>query len=242
MPASPAILAIETSNPSAAADQGGVSGAGVALGLLHLPPRTDAELLGVEPLHENRSHDDDLVPAIDRLARRVGLVPAQITRVAVSVGPGGFTALRIAVAAAKMIALATGARCIAVPSAHVAARRVQHPGRPFAVALASKHDSAFVTLFDSPTHPRAEGSLLTEADVRSLGVDLLVADRFLPEPIRRACAALKIAVVPPRFDPAACLEAALDLPDIDPVDLLPVYPRLPEAVVKWRQLHPPRSV
>lgn len=239
MPEPAAILAIETSNPSATPPQGGLSGAGVAIGLLRAAP--GADLLGVELLHQDRPHDDDLVPAIDRLARRVGITPDRITRVAVSVGPGGFTALRIAVAAAKMIALATGARCIAVPSAHVAARRVDHPGRPFAVALASKHDSAFVTLFDSPIRPRAEGSLLTEADVRSLGVDLLVADRFLPEPIRRACAALGIAVVPPRFDPGACLEAALDLPDIDPVDLLPIYPRVPEAVVKWRLLHPPRS-
>lgn len=239
MPALPVIVAIETSNPSANQAGTGSSGAGVALGVLR--DVRVADLLGVEPLHEERAHDDDLVPAIDRLARRVGITPDRITLVAVSVGPGGFTALRIAVAAAKMIAEATGARCIAVPSAHVVARRVEHPGRPFAVALASKNDSAFVTRFDEPARPRAPGSLLTEPDMRSLGVDLLVADRFFPEHIRQACAALGIAVVPPRFDPAACLEAALDLPDIDPVALLPIYPRLPEAVVKWRQLHPPRS-
>lgn len=226
------MLAIETSNPSAAAPGSG-PGAGVALGALE---GSSATLLGTEPLLEERAHDDDLLPAIDRLTRRYAATPRQIARVAVSVGPGGFTALRIAVAAAKMIAEATGAGCVAVPSALVVARRTDHNGRPFAVALSSKGDSAFVTLFDGP-RPRAPGTVMTAADVASLDVALLVADRFLPESIRNVCAQRSIAVVPPRFDPAACLEAALELPDIDPVELLPIYPRLPEAVVKWRQFH-----
>src|SRR5262245_58553079 len=98
-------LAIEISNPSAAA------GAGVALG------RAGAglQVLVVEALAPERRHDDDLVPSIDRVFRRAGCSPGEIGLVGVSIGPGGFTSLRIAIAAAKMICEATGSRCVGVP-------------------------------------------------------------------------------------------------------------------------------
>ena len=35
---------------------------------------------------------------------------------------------------------------------------------------------------------------------------------------------------PPEFDPGACLEASVQAAPVDPLDLLPLYPRLPEAV------------
>ncbi len=222
-------LAIEISNPSAEA------GAGVAAG--RLGTGSAITHLDAEPISSDRRHDDDLLPAIDRLFRRLGLTPGDIARVGVSIGPGGFTSLRMAVAAAKMICEVTGAACVGVPSAEVVARRVEHGG-PFAVALSSKGQTVFVTRFVAPDKPEGPGRLAGAGDLESLGVGLLVADRFLPQSIRERADALGIAVREPRFDPAACLECAAAATSIDPVDLLPLYPRPPEAVVKWRELHP----
>lgn len=238
------VLAIENSNPSAAPGAPG-PGPGVALG--RLGP-TGLDVLGQERLREAGRHNDDLVPAIDRLVRRVGARPGDIAEVAVSVGPGGYTALRIAVAAAKMIADTAGARCVAVPSALVVAHRhLASAGRacvPFAVALAGKESgpyggTAWVAVFTDPgadaAGAAAGGRVMGPQALPTLGVELLIADAFLPAAMQAAAAAAGIRVVPPIFDPVACLEVAvaLPLPRIDPVDLLPIYPRQPEAISLW---------
>jgi len=228
-------LAIEISNPSAGSATPG-TGPGVALGRM-----SDAgvQALGVELLSAARKHDDDLVPAIDRLFRRLGRAPRELARVAVSIGPGGFTSLRMAVAAAKMICEATGAACVGVPSAQVVARRVAFAS-PFGVALASKGETSFVTRFVSHETPDGPGRLIGAPELETLGVRSLIADRFLSPSLRERAAALKIEVFEPVFDPAACLECGAHGTPIDPLELLPMYPRLPEAVVKWRELHPER--
>jgi len=221
-------LAIEISNPSAEA------GTGVAAGVLS---RGSVQPLGSEPLAPDRKHDDDLLPAIDRLFTRIERVPKHIARVGVSIGPGGFTSLRMACAAAKMLCEVTGAECVGVPSAEVVARRGATDS-PFAVALSSKGQTAFVTCFDAPDRARAPGALAGAEDLEGLGMKLLIADRFLPQSMRDRAASLGVEIRPPVFDPIACLECAAAATPIDPLELLPLYPRPPEAVVKWRQLHP----
>jgi tRNA A37 threonylcarbamoyladenosine modification protein TsaB len=224
------ILAIETSNPSAWTPGSGVR-PGVALG--ELGPDGRAVPLGIEPIDLTKPHDDDLVPAIDRLFNRLGRRPREIGLVAVSVGPGGYTALRIAVTVGRFIAWSVGARAAGVPSAHVVAARVTEPG-PFAVALASKGADAFVTRFASPAEPLDKGMLMCAQDLESLGVGTLIADRFLPESMRARAVELGMRISPPIFDPLAVIERAG--PGGDPADLHPIYPREPEAVVKWRAL------
>lgn len=230
-------LAIEASNPSAAGDG---SGPGVAVGRVAVD---SIEVLGVEMLRSERRHDDDLLPAIDRLWSRLaggGLVgeKREIERVAVSVGPGGYTGLRVAVVAGKMIAEAVDARCVGVPSAWVVARRgAADLPRPFGVALASKGESSVVTVFDGPARARNAGAVVDAAGLAALGVRGLIADRFLPRSMRECCSALGVRIDDPVFDPAACLEASALLEAVAPASLAPFYGREPEAVRKWRELH-----
>src|SRR5690606_14076465 len=90
-------LALETSNPS--------HHAAVALGVVHPPSaparsifsKVDVELLSLEPLQPVSRHEDDLTPAIARACERAGVAPAQLQQIAVSVGPGGYTSLRMGV-------------------------------------------------------------------------------------------------------------------------------------------------
>jgi tRNA threonylcarbamoyl adenosine modification protein YeaZ len=235
-------LAIETSNPASPptsaptreADSPVRSGCGVAVGFVDDGTN---DLLDIEFLRETGRHDDDLMPAIDRLLGNAGIKPAQLRRVAVSAGPGGFTSVRIAVVTAKMIAEATGASCVAVPSAHVVAARTDSTDGPFAVALAGKGDSAHVTRFDAARSPLDQGTIIDADGIASLGVTAVIADRYFPEPMRTRCAELGVPVVEPRFDPGACLEVSARYPDTTPGDLLPIYPREPEAVRIWRERH-----
>ena len=217
------VLAIETSQRKG----------GVAL-------RDAAGAAHVEWVAANLRHDDDLLPAIDRLYRRLGLEPEATDAVGVSIGPGGFTGLRIAVSTAKMLGEALGCALVAVPSALVAAGSYQGAG-PIIVALASKADTCWVTRIewvDDRWAPADDGRL---ADARSLelrDIQALIGDEFLPRGIRDACSAAKVAIIDPKFDPLACLAATeqrLKQGDTtDPLSLGPRYPRRPEAVVKWR--------
>lgn len=210
----------------------------------------DVEVMGVEGLRAVGRHEDDLTPAVARVCETAGVAPNELEQVAVSVGPGGFTALRMAVAAAKMIAAATGAKTISVPTATSVARgmREELRGRGgFAVALAGKQESAFVTVFaaegEGGAVEAAEGRLMEAAEVGRLaaaGVRTIVGDRFLPEPIREAAVGAGMEVVPPRFEAAAVLECAAlvgtaGVREVDPVELLPLYGREPEAVRLWRE-------
>jgi tRNA threonylcarbamoyl adenosine modification protein YeaZ len=229
-------LAIEISNPSSAIE-GSTFQPGVAIARSEAGSQT---ILGVEAVDLSKRSEEDLIPAIDRLCRRLDIAPRSITRYVVSAGPGGYTALRLAVVTAKLLAEASGGRCIAVPTAHVAADRAEK-GQPFAVALQSKADAAFVTFFDAQGHATGEGSLLTAeqfaTESQPRGIRLLIADRFLPAPIRTAADAEGIAIAAPQLDPEALLHAAVGLPEVAPMDLVPLYAREPEAVTKWRQLH-----
>lgn len=225
------ILAIETSNPSAWTPERR-SRPGVALGVLGAGG--NVELAGVEPIRLDDPHYDDLAGAVARLFERCGAAPGELARVAVSVGPGGYTAVRVAVMTAKMIALATGAECVPVESARVAADRVAR-GRRCAVCLASKGADCYAMVFgqDGSAGP---GRIVDVATMEWDGLEVLVADRFLPGPIAAGAAERGIAIEAPELDPAACLELGAGLPAVPADAILPIYPRIPEAVRKWRDL------
>ena len=192
----------------------------------------------VEWLGESARHDDDLLAAVDRLYARLRLAPADTGVVGVSVGPGGFTGLRIAVATAKMLAESLGAQLVAVPTALVVAERRPGPG-PITVALASKDGSVWETRLDRAGNVdtwtvEQAGRLVDAVAVRIDGLAALIGDRYLPQELRERCAAAGVVVVEPIFDPVACLAVTSRLFNqgrtTDPLAILPIYPRPPAAV------------
>jgi tRNA threonylcarbamoyladenosine biosynthesis protein TsaB len=237
-------LAIETSNPSA--HEPGLPAPGVAIGVVDSGA---VRVLDSEPIDTRPGADDDLLPAIARVFARNNITPRELDSIAVSIGPGGYTALRIAAATAKMLAMSTGAACIGVPSALVAYAALADRSRRVAVALSSKDQTAFITVFDGAApNPQANqpnspspGRLMSAADLAELHADVLLADRFLPEAMRAAAIARGLALAPLVLEPRSCLIASVAISPITPSELLPLYPREPEAVTKWRKLHPPRT-
>ncbi len=229
----PVTLAIETSNPSSGDDA-----AGVALGVVE---GERVELIDVESLRSERKHDDALMPAIDRVCARAGVKPSELARVAVSVGPGGYTAVRIAVTTAKLICEATGAECVGVPTPSVGAVGGGPPDVPFGVALASKRETVHVTAFEARSI-RGDGGRLVDPGtfgelVASSGMRVLFADRFLPEAVHEIAVERGVSVEPLRLNAESCLRASAGNACVDPASLQVAYPREPEAVSKWRDLH-----
>ncbi len=92
VPAAPfALVAIETATETV----------GVAV-------RTPAGVQAEFALTGRRRHVETLTPALEHLLAQVGLAPADLGVVAVDVGPGLFTGLRVGVAAAKGLAQSLG--------------------------------------------------------------------------------------------------------------------------------------
>lgn len=61
-----------------------------------------------------RGHQERLAPMVERVLSEAGVSPGVVTRVAVTVGPGSFTGLRVGIAFAKGFAQALGAETVGV--------------------------------------------------------------------------------------------------------------------------------
>lgn len=91
---------------------------------------------GPQRLHVRPAHTRELLPAIDAVVERAGLGLGEVEQVAVGVGPGAFTGLRIGVATARAIATASGASLTPVSSlAALALGAAQDPAAPTVLAV-----------------------------------------------------------------------------------------------------------
>jgi tRNA threonylcarbamoyladenosine biosynthesis protein TsaB len=66
------------------------------------------QLLASQTLVEHGAHARDLLPEIDRLLERCGVRPPDLLGIAVTVGPGSFTGVRVGLATAKGLAYSLG--------------------------------------------------------------------------------------------------------------------------------------
>jgi tRNA threonylcarbamoyladenosine biosynthesis protein TsaB len=104
----------------------------------HVPPP--------ERLLEPPGHSRELMPAVAELMERAGIGWGEVAGVAVGVGPGAFTGLRIGVATAR--ALATAARIPVHPVSSLAALAAAVTGEPIAVpVIDAKRGEVFAALF-----------------------------------------------------------------------------------------------
>jgi tRNA threonylcarbamoyladenosine biosynthesis protein TsaB len=70
-----------------------------------------------------RGHAERLMAMIDEALAEAGVSLTSVGRVAVTVGPGSFTGIRVGVAAARGLALALGVECVGVSTLAVLANR-----------------------------------------------------------------------------------------------------------------------
>ncbi len=194
----------------------------------------------------------NLMAAIDRLTSRHQVGPSHLDQIYLSVGPGSFTGLRIAVATAKAMAMVLPVRLVAVPTAHVVAQNVPPQaiaatGTCFlAVCLHHKRDTAYTQLFhhhqgvwqqyDKPTVCSLRSLIKTAP--RPLGV---VGDTLgkIPSELATDVTPLPQEWVIGRSQAVWRLGRTQAERDhfIDPLKLQPLYARPPEAQELWEQRH-----
>lgn len=110
-----------------------------------------------------RGQAEALVPMAVAVLADAGLTFADLDRIAVTVGPGAFTGLRIALAAARGFALAVGLPVVGVTTfealAHAVPEAERHR-RTVLVAVDSRRAEPFLQLFDDGLTPQGEPALL----------------------------------------------------------------------------------
>jgi len=157
--------------------------------------------LGETILAEKRSdamhgQAETLFPMIDACMNEAGQVPAAIDLIAVTVGPGSFTGIRVGLAAARGVALATGAQLIGVTSfeavAGEAARNPCSGCGGLLIALESRREDLYVQFFDLRGDPLYEAVAVPPTSLRK-ATEAAVGERPLliaGDAARRAAAAL----------------------------------------------------
>ncbi|MFO1145233.1 MAG: tRNA (adenosine(37)-N6)-threonylcarbamoyltransferase complex dimerization subunit type 1 TsaB [Rhodospirillales bacterium] len=109
----------------------------------------------------SRGHAEALLPLLLATLADAGRGFSDLDLLAVTVGPGAFTGLRIGLAAARGLALATGLPCLGVTTLEAVAAAVpasEAGGRPLLVALDSKRGDVYAQVF-------IEGEAASEAAV-----------------------------------------------------------------------------
>jgi len=188
------------------------------------------EFFGSEIIPKRSRHHDDVMPAVDRLFSRFQFTPEQLAQIFVSIGPGGFTGLRQAVTTAKLLAFATGARILAIPTTTVVAETItitKEQGentlnkRPLAliVALASKRGTSWCAQYTPQCEPASQApywKLTGEAHLTELAHlntkcnrPLIIAADFIDESLKaRLATDPEISIQSPAPTAEACCRAA----------------------------------
>jgi tRNA threonylcarbamoyladenosine biosynthesis protein TsaB len=106
-----------------------------------------------ERVHESvpmqRGHAEALMPLVARVLDRAKIDFTALDRIAVTTGPGSFTGLRVGIAAARGIALATGKPAIGLTTlaAFAAPFIAADDTLPVVVAIDARHDHVYLQVF-----------------------------------------------------------------------------------------------
>jgi tRNA threonylcarbamoyladenosine biosynthesis protein TsaB len=105
--------------------------------------RTVAEYL----LDIRLTHSERLMPAVDRVLADASWVPGDLDGVALAVGPGSFTGLRVGASAAKGLAFALSIPIAAVPTLDAMAAGLPFAELPVCPILQARRDEVYASLY-----------------------------------------------------------------------------------------------
>jgi len=88
-----------------------------------------------------------LLPTVDQVLKKAGVAARDLDVVAVSIGPGSFTGLRVGLATAKGLALGAGARVVGVPTLEALAEGYASADTTICALLDAYRGEVYMALF-----------------------------------------------------------------------------------------------
>lgn len=92
-------------------------------------------------------HEETVMPAVDELLAEAGLTPADLTALAVDVGPGSFTGVRIGVCHGNAMALALGLPMVSVNALEALAYPLLGGEAPVAAIIDARNGNGYGALY-----------------------------------------------------------------------------------------------
>lgn len=217
----------------------------IVLGLTTSSPRGGVALISNGEVRANlhyfepRGHGERLFACLEQAFRETGIARRQLTAIGCDVGPGSFTGLRVALSAAKGIALALSVPLVGVGALEamaIAAFELRqdaeqvvafvdaHKGEVFSLSLGRGGERGEAPLALSPSAAREHAERATEAGALIVGE---VVEQFAPGlAFRHASVDLPDASVVARMAAARLVAAT---PQALALGALPIYGREPDA-------------
>jgi tRNA threonylcarbamoyladenosine biosynthesis protein TsaB len=125
-----------------------------------------ARMLARESLAMARGHAEALMPMIARVMDEGRIEFSELDRIAVTIGPGSFTGLRVGIAAARGIALVSGKPAVGIStlSAYAAPHIANEEGAAIAAAIDARHGSVYLQVFASAGRTLVPPAVATISD------------------------------------------------------------------------------
>ena len=121
---------------------------------------TDSTVTAEYTINYKKTHSQTLLPMIDEICRMTETRPDSFDLIAVSVGPGSFTGLRIGVATGKGIALANNIPMVAVPTLKAMAYNLSMTDKLICPVMDARRDHVYGGVF----HFNSQGELETDVE------------------------------------------------------------------------------
>jgi tRNA threonylcarbamoyladenosine biosynthesis protein TsaB len=211
-----------------------ILGLDTALGSCSVALWQDGEVLARRARLMERGHAEALFPMLAEVLAEAGKAFTDLARVGVTLGPGSFTGIRIGLAAARGIALASGIPALGVTSLKAIARAATREAgaRDIFVALDTGRPEIFLQVFGPDLSERSPIEAVPPADVpaRVAAGRVLIAgnarDRLDLGTGNSGIEFAAHAVLPDAADVAALVAG---LPDHGDAPLTPLYIHPPYA-------------
>ena len=202
-------------------------------------------VIGLFEITKGRRHAETLVPAIDFTCRQAGIGLDEISVVAVDVGPGLFTGMRVGLASGKPIAQALRVPMIGISSLDLLAFASRHADRVVVPVIDARKGEVFSAMYrqvpggiQQLTQPTVGTVDDLVADLMARSQDaLLVGDgaRRYSEEILEGFHCEIGGDAYPSAGPLVQLAHARALREewVQARDIEPVYLRAPDALINW---------
>lgn len=188
-------------------------------------------------LNTSHTHSETLLPMIKNTLETAGVTLAEVDKIAVTVGPGSFTGLRIGISVVKGLAAGVNKPCAAVSTLEAIAYNFAGVDGIVCACMDARRKQVYNAIF------RSENGVITRlCEDRALALSELseelsgysgriflagdgaaVADEFTNGKYTMAPQALRF-----QRGSGVCL-AAVNSPNMDAAALMPKYLRLPQA-------------
>ncbi|OQY28808.1 MAG: tRNA (adenosine(37)-N6)-threonylcarbamoyltransferase complex dimerization subunit type 1 TsaB [Candidatus Cloacimonetes bacterium 4572_55] len=219
----------------------------------------DCSLIAEYSLNVRATHSERLLSAIDTILHHSGLRFIDLDGLAISIGPGSFTGLRIGLSTIKGLSFSTGLPVVAVSTLRAMATRFLTTGHLICPCLDARKKEIYTALYADWIHGDGKNSLRELSPPQAIPPDIFLkglaenfsepvifsgdgAKAYLPR-IKKYLPGRALIALGFAGHPQAGTVAYLGMERLrqgkieDVVNLEPFYLRKSEAEIKWVEKH-----